>query len=125
MPTAFLALLILAQTLGPPETRTIHGVVTAIGTMDAIPDAEIAVGIDKSDLDTLIAAFKYNQKFPMRTVSDNSGRFSVSGVIPGKYIVTVQRDGFFGKPPEGKTDMRDAVAVPVSVPSDQDGPEVS
>jgi hypothetical protein len=109
----------------PPVTRDIRGVVISIGTPDAVPDAEISVGIDKSDLDTVIAAYKYNQKFPMRTTSDGSGHFSLGGLVPGKFIVTVQCDGFFAEAPDPKGNIRDTVSIPVTVAADKDGSEIS
>src|SRR5215471_3857187 len=126
MPVLMLALsLILVQSPTPPISRSIQGVVTTSETMDAIPDAEVAVAIDKSDLDTVIAAYKYNLKFPLRTTSDGSGRFTVGGIVPGKFIVTVQHDGFLAKPPDGKADLRDSASVHVSDLPDQDGQPVS
>ena len=109
----------------PPVTRDIRGVVLSIGTPDAVPDAEVSVGIDKSDLDTVIAAYKYNQKFPMRTTSDGSGHFSLGDMVPGKFIVTVQHDGFFAERPDAKGNIRDSVSVPVTVAADKDGSEIS
>jgi hypothetical protein len=117
--------LILVQSPTPSITRSIQGVVTTNGTMDAIPDAEVAVAIDKSDLDTVIAAYKYDLKFPVRTTSDGSGRFSVGGIVPGKFIVTVQHDGFFAKPPDGKGDLRDSASLRVTVLPDQEGQALS
>jgi hypothetical protein len=109
----------------PPVTRVIRGVVTSFGTPDAVPDAEVSVAIDKSDLDTVIAAYKYNQKFPQRTTSDGSGNFLFSGIVPGKFIVTVQHDGFFAKEPDAKGNIRDSVSVPLTVAADQEGSEMS
>jgi hypothetical protein len=117
--------MILIQPQAPPVTRDIRGVVISAGTPDAVPDAEVSVGIDKSDLDTVIAAFKYDQKFPKRTTSDGSGHFSFKGLVPGKFIVTVQHDGFFAKAPDAKGNIRDSVSVPVTVLADQEGSEIS
>jgi len=39
--------------------------------------------------------------------------------------VTVQHDGFFAKPSDGKGDLRDSASLRVSVLPDQDGPAVS
>jgi len=120
-----LSMLMVQAAQTPPVTHTIRGVVASIGTPDAVPDAEVSVGIDKSDLDTVIAAFKYNQKYPMRTTSDGSGHFSFGGIVSGKFIVTVQHDGFFAKTPDAKGSIRDSVSVPVTVAADQDGSEIS
>lgn len=109
----------------PPVTRVVYGVVTSVGTPDAVPDAEVSIGIDKSDLDTVIATYKYNQKFPMRTTSDGGGHFSFGGIVPGKFIVTVQRDGFFAKSPDANGNIRDSVSIPVTVASDKDGSEIA
>jgi len=127
MRTVLLALtMLLAQApQTPPVTRDIRGVVFSFGTPYAVPDAEVSIGIDKSDLDTVIAAYKYNQKFPMRTTSDGSGRFSLGGIVPGKFIVTVQHDGFFAETPDPKGNIRDSVSVPVTVAADKDGSEIS
>ena len=103
---------------------TSSGVVTSIGASDAVTDAEISVAIDKSDLDTVIAAFKYNQKFPMRTLSDGTGHFTFGGIVPGKFTITVQRDGFFANSPDAKGNFRDSVSVDVTVVADRDGPEI-
>ena len=120
-----LTMLLVQAPQTPPVTRAVHGVVTSVGTLDAVPDAEISLGIDKSDLDTVIAAFKYNQKFPMKTTSDGSGHFSLNSIVPGNFIVTVQHDGFFAKTPDAKGNIRDSVSVPVTVAADKDGSEIS
>lgn len=122
---AAFTMLMVQTPQSPSVTHTIRGVVTSIGTPDAVPDAEVSVGIDKSDLDTVIAAFKYDQKFPMRTTSDGSGHFSFGGIVPGKFIVTVQHDGFFAKTPDAKGTMKDSDSVPVTVAANQDGSELS
>jgi hypothetical protein len=127
MRTVLLALtmLMVQAPQTPPVTRVLRGVVTSIGTPDPVPDAEVSIAIDKSDLDTVIAAYKYNQKFPVRTTSDGSGHFSFAGIVPGKFIVTVQHDGFFAKTPDTKGNIRDSVSVPVTIAIDQDGSEIS
>lgn len=120
-----LTMLVVQAPQTPPVTHAVHGVVTSAGTPDVVPDAEVSIGIDKSDLDTVIAAYKYNQKFPMRTTSDGSGHFSFSGIVPGKFIVNVQHDGFFAEAPDSKGNIRDSVSIPVTVAADKDGSEIS
>jgi len=109
-----LTMLLVQTPPEPPPMRVIRGVVTSIGASDAVTDAEISVAIDKSDLDTVIAAFKYNQKFPMRTLSDGTGHFTFGGIVPGKFTITVQRDGFFANSPDAKGNFRDSVSVTFS-----------
>jgi hypothetical protein len=63
--------------------------------------------------------------FPMNTLTDNAGRFTFSNVRSGNYLITVERDGFFGISAKGTNARSKTISKPVTVAEGQSPPEVS
>lgn len=63
--------------------------------------------------------------FPKNAVSDNSGRYAFSDVPPGNYLITAEREGFFGTSAKGTNARSTTVALPIAVSERQPPPDVT
>jgi hypothetical protein len=107
--TVLCALLFVAAqaSVKPAITGTIRGQVVDAGGGSVIADADIRL--------------QPAGPTALQTKSDRDGRFEVSGVATGAYVLTVQRDGFFASVNGA---MEIAAAVPVLVKAGNDPPEL-
>lgn len=53
--------------------------------------------------------------FPRNAITDNAGRFSFPGVPAGNYMLTAEREGFFGTSARGTNARSKVVSTPVNV----------
>jgi hypothetical protein len=53
--------------------------------------------------------------FPKNAVTDNAGRFAFANVPAGNYLITAEREGFFGTSAKGTNARSKSVSMPVTV----------
>ncbi len=63
--------------------------------------------------------------FPKNVVSDNLGHFTFSNVPTGNYLITAEREGFFGMSAKGTNAISNAVSMPITLTERQPRQDVT
>jgi hypothetical protein len=101
------------------ERGSIRGVILRAGTTEGIDGADITISADRSDVSLALQSSRDTQKLPLYVSSDGMGRFNAENLLPGRYVVSVEREGFFDAPGDPVNGWKNVVTIPVTVTAKQ------
>jgi hypothetical protein len=82
---------VFLQNTAQTNNGVIEGTVVRYGTTTGIANVEISLLLEGANAN----------RYPPETVTDNSGRFVLRNVVPGKYTVRASRNGYVNPVPNG------------------------